>query len=178
MKEIVSILIVGVSLSMDTFSLSLSIGSIYKKNPYLMCAPLVVGSFHFFMPLLGNLLGIGLISFLSLTSSKLLGFILLALGLNLAYHYFKDEKITLNLSLTGILLFALSVSLDSFSVGIGISALTSNYIIASIIFAVCSSSFTYLGLIIGKYFSKVLGRYANLIGIILLILLGIIHLFK
>ena len=178
MKEIVSILIVGISLSMDTFPLSLSIGSISKKNIYLMYAPLVVGIFHFFMPLLGNLVGMGLINFLSLTSSKLLGIILLTLGINLAYHYFKDEKISIKLSLIGILLFALSVSIDSFSVGIGISALTKNYIKASIIFAICSTMFTYSGLVVGKYFSKILGKYANLIGVFLLIILGIIHLFK
>ena len=57
MKEIVSIILIGISLSMDTFSLSLSLGSLTNLKR-IKIVPLVVGIFHFFMPLLGNLLGI------------------------------------------------------------------------------------------------------------------------
>lgn len=176
MREIVSILLIGISLSMDTFSLSLTLGTV-SENKLIKILPLFVGIFHFFMPLLGNIIGITLINLLNLASNIILGTVLIVLGINLAIHYFKDETAEINLNIIGILIFALSVSIDSFSVGLGINDITNNYYIASIIFALCSAAFTYLGIIIGKYSSKLIGKYAIILGIFLLLILGIFHLF-
>lgn len=177
MQEIVSILLIGISLSMDTFSLSLSIGSISAKNDIIKLLPLFVGIFHFFMPLLGNIVGLAVIELLNLASNVILGTVLIILGINLAVHYIKDETANIKVSIIGLLIFALSVSIDSFSVGLGINDITNNYFLASIIFAFCSASFTYLGIIIGKYSSKLIGKYAIILGILLLLFLGIFHLF-
>ncbi len=177
MREIVSILLIGISLSMDTFSLSLTLGTV-SENKLIKILPLFVGIFHFFMPLLGNFIGITLINLLDLASNIILGTVLIVLGINLAIHYFKDETAKINLNIIGIIIFALSVSIDSFSVGLGINDITNNYYIASIIFALCSAAFTYLGIIIGKYSSKLIGKYAIILGIFLLLILGIFHLFN
>ena len=176
MKELVSILLIGISLSMDTFSLSLTLGTV-SENKLIKILPLFVGIFHFFMPILGNIIGITLINLLNLASNIILGTVLIVLGINLAIHYFKDETADINLNILGIIIFALSVSIDSFSVGLGINDITNNYYIASIIFALCSAAFTYLGIIIGKYSSKLIGKYAIILGIFLLLILGIFHLF-
>lgn len=176
MREIVSILLIGISLSMDTFSLSLTLGTV-SENKLIKILPLFVGIFHFFMPIIGNIIGITLINLLDLASNIILGTVLIVLGINLAIHYFKDETAEINLNIIGILIFALSVSIDSFSVGLGINDITNNYYIASIIFALCSAAFTYLGIIIGKYSSKLIGKYAIILGIFLLLILGIFHLF-
>ena len=176
MREIVSILLIGISLSMDTFSLSLTLGTV-SENKLIKILPLFVGIFHFFMPLLGNIIGITLINLLNLASNIILGTVLIVLGIILAIHYFKDETADINLNILGIIIFALSVSIDSFSVGLGINDITNNYYIASIIFALCSAAFTYLGIIIGKYSSKLIGKYAIILGIFLLLILGIFHLF-
>ena len=177
MQEIVSILLIVISLSMDTFSLSLSVGSVTKQNTIIKILPIFVGIFHFFMPLLGNFIGLSIIKLLNLASNVILGSVLIILGINLAIHYIKDEKAEIKISFLGIILFALSVSIDSFSVGLGINDLTTNYFLASIIFAICSAAFTYLGIIIGKYSSKLIGKYAIILGILLLLILGIFHLF-
>ena len=176
MREIVSILLIGISLSMDTFSLSLTLGTV-SENKLIKILPLFVGIFHFFMPIIGNIIGITLINLLNLASNIILGTVLIVLGINLAIHYFKDETAEINLNIIGIIIFALSVSIDSFSVGLGINDITNNYYIASIIFALCSAAFTYLGIIIGKYSSKLIGKYAIILGIFLLLILGIFHLF-
>ena len=176
MREIVSILLIGISLSMDTFSLSLTLVTV-SENKLIKILPLFVGIFHFFMPILGNIIGITLINLLNLASNIILGTVLIVLGINLAIHYFKDETAEINLNIIGVIIFALSVSIDSFSVGLGINDITNNYYIASIIFALCSAAFTYLGIIIGKYSSKLIGKYAIILGIFLLLILGIFHLF-
>lgn len=177
MQEIVSVLLIGISLSMDTFSLSLSVGTIVSQNKLIKFLPLLVGLFHFFMPLLGNIVGLAVIKLLDLASNVILGSVLIILGINLAIHYIKDEQANIKLSFLGLIIFALSVSIDSFSVGLGINDITNNYFLASIIFALCSSAFTYAGVIIGKYSSQLIGKYAIIIGILLLIILGLFHLF-
>ena len=176
MNELVSLIMLGLSLSMDTFSLSLVLGTMNKKKR-MYYLPFIVGLFHFTLPLIGNMLGIKIIFFLNLTNHFLLGFILIMLAINLCISYFKGESIHFTFNMLGIFLFSLSVSLDSFSVGLGISALTSKYYLASFVFAICSFTFTYLGLLIGKYSSKYLGKIASLMGIGLLFLLGVYHLF-
>lgn len=175
MKELVSILMIGVSLSMDTFSLSLTLGSVVDSK-ILKIVPLVVGLFHFFMPIVGNVIGLKLIFLFNFTSHFLLGLILIFLGINLAIHYFKDDDIKINLNLIGIILFAFSVSFDSFTVGMGLNAISPKYLEASLIFALCSASFTYLGIIIGRYSSREYGKTATLIGILILLVMGISHL--
>jgi len=73
-------------------------------------------------------------------------------------------------------LFGLSVSIDSFSVGIGLGAGEENVFLSGIIFSICSATFTYLGLSLGKKLTIKYGKIANVIGSILLLILGIQHL--
>ena len=176
MKEYVSVMLIGVSLSMDTFSLSLSIGTLIKNNKHLKIFPFLVGIFHFLMPLIGNKIGITLMDCFNIASNIVLGLILIILGVNLGLQYFKKEEVNLNLSFLSIVFLALSVSIDSFTVGIGLSDITSKYYLSSLIFSLCSFSFTTLGIIIGKYSSQLIGKYANILGITLLLILGIYHL--
>jgi len=175
MQELVSIILIGVSLSMDTFSLSLSMGAIIKNNKFLTLFPFVVGIFHFFMPIIGNKIGITIMNYFNIASNIVLGLILIILGVNLAIQYFKKEEINININLISLIFLAFSVSIDSFTIGLGISEITNKFMLASFIFSVCSFSFTAIGLLIGKYSKKFIGKYASLIGIILLILLGLYH---
>jgi len=108
----------------------------------------------------------------------LLGIILLFIAVEMTIDLIKHEEKYFELGMFNMILISISVSLDSFSTGLGLSAITSDVFISGIIFSVCAASFTFLGLIIGKYSNKKLGIYANLLGIGLLFLLGIIHIFK
>lgn len=177
MQELVSILLIGVSLSMDTFSFSLSLGTLSNATKYLRIFPFWVAIFHFIMPIIGNMIGIKIMQVFNLASHIILGLILIVLAVNLAISYYKKEEANVNLNLLSTPLLALSLSIDSFTVGLAISDITANYIIASLIFAVTSFSFTVLGIIIGKYSSNLIGKYASLLGIFLLFILGIVHIF-
>lgn len=176
MQELLSIILIGVSLSMDTFSLSLSMGSIIKEHKYLKIFPFIVAVCHYLFPLLGNLIGVSIMNYLNLASNILLGIILIVLGTKLAIDYFKKEDININLTFISIIILSFSVSFDSFTVGLGISEITKNYYFASFIFCVLSFFFTSIGILIGKYSNKLIGKYASMLGIILLLILGIIHL--
>ena len=89
-----------------------------------------------------------------------------------------NDKVPKINSLLSIFLYAISVSLDSFSVGIGLKALTDKILIPPIIFSLCAGTITYMGLILGKYSQKVWKEKASLIGIILLISISIVNICK
>jgi len=175
---LISLFIIGVSLSMDTFSISLSIGTFNISTKKVLFLSILVGVMHFIMPFLGVNLGSKIIAFLNINVNFLLGIILLFIAVEMTIDLIKHEEKYFELGMFNMILISISVSLDSFSTGLGLSAITSDVFISGIIFSVCAASFTFLGLIIGKYSNKKLGIYANLLGIGLLFLLGIIHIFK
>ena len=178
MKELLVLLIIGISLSMDAFSVSTVIGmtNISKKKIYL--TSIIVGVFHFFMPLLGLLTEIKITQSINMNLNLLLGVILMLIALQMFIEYIKPSKKEISLNNIGVYLFAFGVSLDSFSVGLGINAITTNYLLASTIFTICSSLLTFLGLSLGKYISSILSKYSYLLGTIILFLLGISFLCK
>ena len=162
---------------MDTFSISLSIGTfnINKIKTLFLCG--LVGIMHFIMPLLGSLLGSKIVTFLNINVNFLLGIILLIIAVEMFIDLIKGEEKLFELNIFNMFLVSLSVSLDSFSTGLGLLAITNNVFLSGIIFSVCAASFTFLGLLIGKYSSQKIGIYANVLGILLLIVLGLMHIF-
>ena len=176
MREIFSIILIGIALSMDTFSLSLSVGMFNTPNKKALELSVIVGLFHFIMPFLGMLLGEKIVQIFELKSDILLGFVLILIAIEMIIDLIRHEENKFNLTFLGMILFAVGVSIDSFSLGIGLKAIVTNKILAMSIFSCCSFLFTFLGVIVGRYASKILGVYANIIGIIILFILGLIHL--
>ena len=176
MREFFSLLLIGLALSMDTFSLSLAMGMFNVSNRKALKLALIVGSMHFMMPFLGVILGDKLLQIFEIKYDILLGFILIIIALQMIIDIIRHEEEHFNLSLVGMLIFSFGVSLDSFSLGLGLKAITSNIYLAMFIFAICSATFTYLGIIGGRFANKLLGVYANIIGAVILFVLGLIHL--
>ena len=170
-----TLVLIAISLSMDTFSLSMIYGTIglEKKKIYLLS--LIVGIFHFFMPLFGNLIGNILLSKLPITPNIAVGIIFILIAMQMLVQ--KEEIVDLK-NFFMLLLFAFTVSIDSFSVGIGISLITNNAYVAYLNFFIISMIFTFLGLRFGKYLNSKFGNKATKVGALMLIILGIFYIFK
>ena len=171
--EIVTLITIGIALSMDAFSVALGIGTIGINNKKYFQISLVVGIMHFIMPLLGLLLGEKIINFLHLEAHILMAGILLLIAFEMIRSTILKEKEEININKLGIIAYAISVSFDSFSTGIGITSITNHIILSCFIFSIFSFTFTLLGLYLGKYSRKMLGIYANLAGAVLLIIIAI-----
>lgn len=175
MQEILTIIIIAVALSMDAFSMALGIGTrnISKKKSLFLAA--TIGIFHFFMPIIGILLGAKIVHVLHWSEHLLFSIILIFLAIQMLLEARKEEESNQKLTFFNIYLISFGVSIDSFTVGIGLSSFTSNIFLATTIFTIFSAVFTYMGLIVGKYASKLLGNYATYFGAGILILLALIH---
>ncbi len=171
---ILTIFVLALSMSMDAFSLSLIYGIIVMSNKKQLIISLIVGLFHFFMPLLGVVLGNSIIDALHIKIHIILTIILVFIGVEMILSsYEKTEKPTL-LNFKGIIMFALAVSIDSFTLGTCIKALTDNYILVSSIFLLVSAIATFCGLKLGQKISEKIGKYSILIGGVVLIIIAII----
>lgn len=158
---------------MDAFALALSYGikKVSKKN--VIITALMVGLFHFFMPLIGNVLGTTLFEYTIFKPKIILFSVFLLLSIDMFIHFFEKEEKVRELNLIGTLIFAFSVSFDSLSVGIGIRYLYDNILFVVSMFCAISAFFTLLGFYLGKKLSKKIGKYSFLIGSITLFLYSI-----
>lgn len=172
-----TILLIGISLSMDTFSLALIYGMLGITNQKKIILSIIVGIYHFIMPLVGLTLGNALDTMSFIKLSIISSIILLYIGIDLITSNLKEEKI-ISLTISGLFMFGLSVSIDSLTVGIGLKAITNNYLLSSTIFSICSFIFTYLGLILGNIIENRVGSYSKLLGGIILIIIAIIMFIK
>ena len=172
-----TIVLIGISLSMDAFSLALVYGtySLVKKDILLLSV--IVGLFHFFMPLMGLLFGSVVSQYFIFNISLVVGVIFGIIGIEMIISSIKEESINVMVSIFGFLLFGLSVSIDSFTTGIGLSLVSSSYIVSSIIFMFISAFFTYMGLIFGSKISYKFGKYATFSGGIIMLILSFSYIF-
>lgn len=176
--EIFVIMIIAVSLSMDAFSLSLAYGTVNLDKNSRLKLSIIVGLYHFFMPLLGNLIGAKVFHIIPIEPKIIVFMILSFIGVQMIIESFKETKTEKLMSLSQLLLFGFAVSVDSLSVGIGLNAINKKTYLCAFIFSICSFIFTYLGLILGNKLNKLLGKLSTIIGGLVLIIIGFIYLFN
>lgn len=176
--EILITFVIAVSLSMDAFSLSLAYGTLGLSKKETFELSFIVGIYHFFMPIIGIFLGSILLNIIHIKPDIVVFIVLLFIGIQMIIESFKEEERIEPMSKMELLLFGLAVSIDSFSVGIGLNTITNNYVLSSIIFSISALIFTYLGLIMGKKISEIIGKIATTLGGVTLIIISFIYLFK
>lgn len=169
------ILTIAVSLSMDAFSLSLAYGTLNLEKKYIRKTAIIVGIYHFFMPLIGLTIGNMILKIVPIQPNIIICIVLTFIGIEMIIDSFKNEDNIKIMTLKEMILFGLAVSIDSFSVGIGLKALTQNYILSVFIFSLTSFIFTYIGLSLGKTINNLIGKISTIIGGLVLIIIGIIY---
>lgn len=172
------VIIIAVSLSMDAFSLSLAYGTygISKKNIKILS--LIVGIYHFFMPLIGMYIGNKIIYLLPISTNMIIFIILSLIGLEMIIETFKQDTNIKKLGFIDMFTFGFAVSLDSFSIGLGLRAIYAYPLISVCVFFIASSLFTYLGLKLGTKINIALGKISTIIGGTILIIIGLLFLCK
>lgn len=168
------VILMAISLSMDAFSLSLVYGTfgIDRKNKIILS--LIVGCFHFIMPLLGMFIGDLILSFFKFNTDILVAIILTFIGVQMVISSFKKEEDFKPLKFSEFFMFGIAVSIDSFSLGITLPNMGVGTIISPIIFALTSFLFTFAGLSIGNKIEKLLGKLATIIGGAILTIIGVL----
>ena len=176
--EAATLLIMAFALGMDAFSLGLGMGMYKLSKRRILKIGMAVGIFHILMPLMGMAGGRMLSAQFGDFAGHMGGGLLLLLGAQMIWSSFKEEDASLIAPVgLGLFFFALSVSLDSFSVGLtlGIYGAKTVAVIAS--FGLAATVLTWAGLLLGKRLQHWVGTYSEAFGGSILIAFGIKLLF-
>ena len=175
--NIISTFLIAVALAMDAFSVSMTKGFTQKQltNTQIIYYGLFFGGFQFLMPILGYFCG-NVIASIVESLAPIIGFILLlAIGVNMIRESLSedDEEITDNFSFREVTLLAIATSIDAFAVGITIALLKDPILISSIIIGIVAFVFSIIGVFIGRKLGNYIGDKFQILGGVLLILIGI-----
>ncbi|MDC3411784.1 manganese efflux pump MntP family protein [Aquibacillus sp. 3ASR75-11] len=163
--EFISLSFMAIALGADAFSVGLGIGMQWLRLKRIFVIGLTVGLFHVMMPFLGIVIG-------HYISSQLEGFAIIAggallfgIGMQMLLSSFnREEQKWLHPTGTGLVLFALSVSIDSFSVGLSLGMSGTKVFLALLLFGLAATGLTWLGLLIGRKANGLLGVYSEIFG--------------
>ena len=169
------IFFIAISLSMDAFSLALAYGTISLTKREINTLSIIVGVYHFIMPILGMMFGKFITNLTHIGGDLIVLIIFCFIGINMIIGSFKDDNKISKMKISEMILFGLAVSIDSFSVGIGINSISDNILLCSTIFSIISGFFTYIGLLLGNKLNQLIGKISTIVGGFALIIIGIIY---
>ncbi|MCL5795277.1 MAG: manganese efflux pump MntP family protein [Patescibacteria group bacterium] len=166
---------IALGLAMDSFAVSVSSGSIIKQhhiNNTLKIA-LFFGFFQGIMPLLGWLIGISLNELFSVIDHWLAFCILTFIGVKMIIESKKLESDFDPLNTYILTTLALATSIDALAVGLSFSLLRISIIIPAVIIGVVTFVLSFFGVIIGKKFGHLFQGSIEIIGGIILVIIGL-----
>ncbi|RUQ31623.1 hypothetical protein ELQ35_03960 [Peribacillus cavernae] len=166
------------ALGMDAFSVGLGMGMFKLRLKQVFFIGLTVGFFHIWMPLLGIVAGRFLSSQFGTFASYAGGILLLILGLQMFISGIKGDEGSLLAPVgMGLFIFALSVSLDSFSVGLTLGIYGAKTVLSIACFGFAATILTWLGLLAGRKVQGLFGVYSEVLGGSILFAFGLKLLF-
>ncbi|WP_257967865.1 manganese efflux pump MntP [Peribacillus deserti] len=174
MGELFALMSMAFALGMDAFSIGLGMGMFRMGWRRVLLIGMTVGLFHILMPLLGMAGG----RFLSGTFGTFAGYaggiLLIILGIQMLITGLKGSGDSLIAPVGfGMIVFALSVSLDSFSVGLTLGIYGAKTVLVLVCFGTAAALLTWAGLLLGKRVQGMLGKYSVLLGGAILFAFGI-----
>ena len=179
--EYLEILLTGIALAMDAFAVSICKGIKMPKlrKSHIVIIAVFFGGFQMLMPLIGWLLGSQFVQYISKFDHWIAFALLAFIGVKMAIESFKHEeedccKCDSKLDLKELVVLAIATSIDALAVGItfalypDINILPSISIIGIVTFVICAG-----GVVIGHKFGAKFKSKAELLGGIVLVLIGL-----
>ena len=158
--NIITIVLTAIALSMDAFAVSVTKGMTLKNltKGIAIRIALFFGVFQAVMPLMGWMLGITEKEEAANEASTTLE---------------EEEKSKSELSNKELTTLAIATSIDALAIGVSFAFLNVNIVSSSLIIGLITFIVCFIGVIAGKKIGGVFKDYAELIGGIILILIGI-----
>lgn len=178
--QAVTVLVVASALGMDAFSLGMGLGMRGIPAWRIVQISGIIAIFHVFMPLLGMFTGQYVSTILGDVAVAAGGSLLVLLGCHMIYSSVKGGAQPVPFEIGGafgLLVFALSVSIDSFSVGISLGLFASDLLFTVVMFGLFGGLMSVAGLAVGRRMGRLVGGYGEALGGAILLAFGLKFLF-
>ena len=175
--DTISIILIAIGLSMDSFAVSLSNGLCLKNLSLkkILTISLSLSIFQALMPLIGWLAGSGIETYIK-EFDHWIAFILLSfIGIKMIYDAMmnKNHESVNQLKIPTLMAQSFATSIDAFAVGISLALLNISIVAPVIIIGITTLIFSLLGLQLGKLFGKKIGKPVEIFGGLVLLGIGI-----
>jgi len=172
------IIIIAIGLAMDASAVSLAAAAagFAKDARAKFRLSFHFGLFQFLMPVLGWFLGIRFVSHFKAFDHWIAFALLLYLGIKMIYSSSNGTPVPVvcnEIRVTEIITQSFATSIDALAVGLSLALLNVNIVLPVIIIGITTFLFSVAGLYIGNYSGKKFRRGSEMIGGILLILIGV-----
>ena len=180
---IIEIILLGVGLAMDAVAVSIANGMIYKgmtKAGYISM-PVMFGLFQMMMPVAGFYAGEVFGQALKAHSGLVILIILGVIGAKMVIEGLKklrsgeagQEESGKKLTFPVVFFQAIATSIDAFAVGIGLSAADANLWLTVSLIGIVTALLVICALFVGKKLGQILGKYSEITGGAILIIIGL-----
>jgi putative Mn2+ efflux pump MntP len=181
--DLITICGIGIGLSMDAFAVSISCGltikNLKKRNAFKIGA--FFGGFQAVMPMIGWLAGLNLRKLISGLDHWVAFGLLTIVGARMIYEATRpkycERKIN-PLKHKTLLLLSVATSIDALAVGLSFAFLNISIILPVIIIGLITFTISFAGVLGGKRIGRVFRRKVEIIGALILILIGVKILFQ
>jgi putative Mn2+ efflux pump MntP len=175
---IIEIILLGISLAMDAFAVSICKGLSMKKINWkkAIIIGLYFGVFQALMPIVGYLLGSTFESFVTSIDHWIAFGLLVLIGGNMIKEGLQEEEsenCNDNVDFKTMIVLAIATSIDALAVGITFAFLDVNMPIATSIIGIITFAVSIIGVKIGNKFGSKYENKAEITGGIILILIGL-----
>lgn len=174
---ILEILLVAIGLAMDAFAVSICKGLAMKKMDWrkAIIVGLYFGIFQALMPVIGYFLGTTFESLVTRVDHWIAFILLVIIGGKMIKEAFDKNSDSCNDSVNfkTMVVLAIATSIDALAVGITFAFLQTDIVLAASLIGVVTFILAVIGVKIGNQFGVKYEKRAELIGGIILILIGI-----
>lgn len=165
---------IAIAMGLDAFSVSLSLGMQRLSLRRILFFGMIVGVFHSLFPFIGIVIGVWLMEHFLMFTSQLTGILFIALGLYMIVSAFqKKTSVFVRGHWLSLLTLGVAVSVDSLSIGFGLSFANHFQIPYLLLFGFVVMAMTMVGVMIGKRARLVARTYSEFIGGFILLLIGL-----
>lgn len=178
---LIDIILVGISLSMDAFAISLCKGLTIYKNKIKKCIVigLYFGIFQAIMPIVGYLLANNFKFIIQALDHWIAFFLLTIIGIKMIKDAIMDENDLNDSTKVKVMLpLALATSIDALVVGITLTLFDISLFKSISIIGIITFILTFIGSLFASYVSNNFGRKSQIIGGLMIIVIGLKILFE
>lgn len=175
--ELFEIIFIGIGLAMDAFAVSICKGLSMKKIKWksAIIIALYFGIFQAGMPVIGYFLGSTFSSFVQKVDHWIAFILLAIIGGNMIKESTDDEldKRNDDVGIKTMIVLAIATSIDALTIGITFAFFDVNLVLAITIIGIITFILSIGGVLIGNKFGDKFQNKAELIGGIILIIIGL-----
>ncbi len=172
----IEVLVMAVALSMDAFAVSIGLGAKHSLHTRKLAifAAVYFGVFQGIMPLLGYLGGQGVLGWVEAYAPWIAFALLLFIGGKMIYEAMSEgiEEDIAQITQRVMLMLAIATSIDAMAAGFALTVLDVNPFISCLMISVTTAVFSFAGVYIGDKSGTWLESKAELLGGVVLILIG------